>query len=1009
MVWGRYKNRISKFKINKIMVNQEFDEAYKKLNKKQLEAVDYIDGPVMVIAGPGTGKTQILTLRIGNILKKTDTSPDGILCLTFTNSGVSAMKERLRKYIGPTSSNVNIFTFHSFGMKIIEEFYNVLGLSTMPKLLDDTDSISIYDDILQKNVWQHIRPRSDESRHFRDLKSLISLFKKDRLSPEDFLIEIEKDIKNLEESEDSILTRGENKGQLKKDVIRKIESLNKTREVVKFYDLYELIKKEQNVLDYDDVLEMVIKIIEESDDVRDTIRERYLYILIDEHQDSSGVQNEFLQKVWGEIEKPNIFVVGDDRQLIYGFGGASLSYFEGFKYNFGEAKLITLLDNYRSTQVILDSSHQLLESTLTKEKLVSHHKESHPLRLVECDYPRDEIITCALDIKEKIKNGVDINNCAVLVPKNKQARSAMVVLSDMGLKVSGRDTLRLFDSVEFNSLLRVFKIINNPSDNIYFSESLFDKFSGIPPLLAHKFVSEYEMKKNSLISLVEEKPTLFDKNDNVKIWIEKLSHWVKESSNLNVYSLIQLVGDEFLLSEATTHEELVMRVEVVRSILHLALSQIEKNPKLTLKEFLDFIERLSSYDENIPLAVFGKDEGVKVITLHASKGLEFDYVWIAHMDEKSLMSGKKQAFALPLSIEARIEQKDEAVVKRQLYVAITRAKRFCTLSYSIHSYQGADQFLFSVIADLPEGIFEKQDISLTEKNILKHDPRAYIEKKEEKKESFKLKELTSLVSKEYEERNVSVSLLNNFFECPWKWYFRNLLQLPEPIGESLEFGNAVHGAIDVILKMEKYPTEKEIEKIVYSEVQKRKYQNETKYKQVEKEVFEIISKWVKNRLKDISKNHENEKSISFKDDRFPHLNIYGKIDLIENLVGGEVCVTDFKTGSLKKKNDIEKIGEDGRMNNYLRQLAMYSYLLKESPKWNKEVIESRLEFLEAKNEKEAIYSRRISKEEIFLLIKDIEDYDTLIKSSDWVNLPCNYNSYGKDTECEYCKRAEIYK
>ena len=157
------------------------------------------------------------------------------------------------------------------------------------------------------------------------------------------------------------------------------------------------------LLDYDDVLEYLIKIVETSEEARDEIREKYLYVLVDEHQDSSGVQNEFLQKVWGDVEKPNIFVVGDDRQLIYGFGGASLAYFEGFKNTFGKAKLITLLENYRSTQVILDSAHTLLQSSLSPAKLVSHSKDSFPLRLVEADYPRDEIIACVLDIKEKNK------------------------------------------------------------------------------------------------------------------------------------------------------------------------------------------------------------------------------------------------------------------------------------------------------------------------------------------------------------------------------------------------------------------------------------------------------------------------------------------------------------------------------------------------------------------------------------------------------------------------------
>ena len=1003
------------------MFEEIFKKEYKKLNKYQKEAVDTIDGPVMVVAGPGTGKTQVLTLRIGNILNETDTPPDSILCLTFTNSAVSAMRERLQNYIGATASKVNISTFHSFGMKIVEEFYQTLGLDTPPKLLDEMDSIILCDQILHNNDWDYIRPRSDASRYFRDLKSLISILKRDRMFPENFLLEIEKDIKNLKESEENISTRGESKGQLKKEVLKKIESLERSKEVVKFYELYEKEKKEQNVFDYDDVLEAIVQIIENSEDARESIRVNYQYVLIDEHQDSSRVQNEFLQKVWGEIERPNIFVVGDDRQLIYGFSGASISYFEGFKNSFGKAKLITLLDNYRSTQLILDSAHSLLESKIIKEKLISHHKESHTLRLVEADYPRDEIIACALDIKEKIKQGIDLNDCAILVPKNRQARSAAQILHDLDLPVSSYNTLRLFDQEEAQSIFRILKIIDNPYDSVSLSLSFFDKLSGIEPLEAHKFIASHEMKDFSLVSLKEtEKNVSLFEQDRAKIWVEKLINWLKESQTLNVYSLVQLIGEEFLLKNVKEHKDLISRVEVIRTILHLVLSQIEKNPKLSLKEFLIFIDRLEAYDEDIPLSVFGAEEGIKILTLHSSKGLEFDYVWIAHMDERSLSSGKKQGFSLPKKVEEKIEKKDEEVLKRQLYVASTRAKRFCTLSYALHSYIGGDQELAHIVSDLPTNIFEKQDFSETEKIILKHNPKSYIEKNKNKEKPFDLDGLVKLVTKEYKEKNVSVSLLNNFFECPWKWYFRNLLRLPESKSESLEFGNAVHASIDRILKNREKISQKEIEKIVNEEVLKRKYGDEKKQKSMQKEVFEIVSKWVKNRLKDIKLNFENEKSVSVKDDKFPHLNIYGKIDLIEKLsvrshdegAGGDpenVRVTDFKTGGVRKKSEIEKIDEESRMSSYLRQLAMYSYLLEKSPKWKVEVRESRLEFLEAKNSTEAFYDRVISRKQIDFLIKDILDYDNLVKNGEWIDRPCNYNSFGKNTECEYCKMAEIYK
>ena len=225
-----------------------FEAEYKKLNKEQKEAVEIIDGPVMVVAGPGTGKTQILALRIANILKKTDIKPDGILCLTFTNSAVDAMRERLVRYIGETGRKVNIFTFHGFGMKIIEEYFKVLGLSAAPKLLNETETAIFFDEILNSNDWEHLRPRADQARYFGDLKSLISLLKRERISRKDFASALEREMTSLIENEDSISTRGESKGELKKEVQRRMEGLEKSKETAKFMEFYERAKKEKNIL-----------------------------------------------------------------------------------------------------------------------------------------------------------------------------------------------------------------------------------------------------------------------------------------------------------------------------------------------------------------------------------------------------------------------------------------------------------------------------------------------------------------------------------------------------------------------------------------------------------------------------------------------------------------------------------------------------------------------------------------------------------------------------------------
>ncbi len=266
----------------------------------------------------------------------------------------------------------------------------------------------------------------------------------------------------------------------------------------------------------------------------------------------------------------------------------------------------------------------------------------------------------------------------------------------------------------------------------------------------------------------------------------------------------------------------------------------------------------------------------------------------------------------------------------------------------------------------------------------------------------------------YSGSKVSVSLLNNFFECPWKWYFRNFLKLPEVKSSSLGLGSAVHSTIEFILKsaearLRQKISQKEIREKILFELEKEGVSNETELKKLAKDAESAVLCWVENHYKTLAKDYNSERSLQFRDAKFPELLMYGKLDLTERLENGDVVITDFKTGSVKTKGVIEKIDEEGRLSSLMRQLAMYSYLVAGAER-GRDVYASKLLFLEAKSgDKNALYSTHIDREQIDLLIKDIRDYDNLLKTGEWIARPCNYNSYGKNTKCEYCKRAEIYK
>jgi RecB family exonuclease len=275
-----------------------------------------------------------------------------------------------------------------------------------------------------------------------------------------------------------------------------------------------------------------------------------------------------------------------------------------------------------------------------------------------------------------------------------------------------------------------------------------------------------------------------------------------------------------------------------------------------------------------------------------------------------------------------------------------------------------------------------------------------------------LEELAELVAEEYAERNVSVSALNNFFECPWKWYFRNLLQLPESETISLQFGNVVHGPIEKILKQRLKPDQAQLEALIAESLLTLRGLDEREERRIAKDAFGILNRWVEVRLPEVAPEYESEYPFyNFHDPEFEHLKITGKIDLMENINDLDRRVTDFKTGKPKTAKDIEKPEEEDRMSDYLRQLAMYSYLLSGKTHDTLTVVESRLEFVEAEAEdKNARYSTKISSEEIDRLKDDIRDYDKLLKTGQWIHRPCHFKAYGKaGAECDYCRLAKIYK
>jgi DNA helicase-2/ATP-dependent DNA helicase PcrA len=691
-----------------------------------------------------------------------------------------------------------------------------------------------------------------------------------------------------------------------------------------------------------------------------------------------------------------------------------MNHFTDFVSTFPDTQLITLIQNYRSTRPILELADTLLTSELAIGKLSSNHKGNESAInaiLAEYDYSRDEIIAAGLYFKQHIEQGVLPGECAILVPKNHQVKSAVQILSSLGVPVSGSSTESLFATREYSDLRRVFQIMSDPHNAVAIAESLFDPIAHIAPLMAHSFLKSSKPKNLTLQNLITygDEQGMFAGSNPIAAWGKQLQSLIETTAHEHLATVISQIGNTLLIDTAIDHTTLVRNVEVVRTLIHLALSRHQKNPHETLKDFLEYLDRLQEYGTHIPVAIIGGTPGVQVMTLHGSKGLEFDHVWIAHMNQSTLMNQRRGGFTLPEVLAEKVEKKDEQVARREVYVAITRAKTFCTISYAAHDIKGADLELAHILAELPDIHFIKKSAEQTTGELITHGESIYTKHEPAEIPSTDTEQLQQLVKGQYHDSKVSVTLLNNFFECPWKWYFRNFLQLPDVKGASLIFGSAVHNVLETIIADKKPPTKKHLETLVRDALEKEGIETVNLEQETAKAIA-CINRFIDQDFKNLANNRITERSISYRDPAFPNLSMYGKIDLTETFPDSTITVTDFKTGSSKTTGMIEKSNDDGRMSDYLRQLAMYSYLIAGDTRGIR-VAQSRLYFLEAvQQDKNRIYSTLITDEHIELLKRDIADYQQLIESGNWVTQTCHFKPYGTSaSECEYCKRArEVY-
>ncbi|MDD4289962.1 MAG: UvrD-helicase domain-containing protein [Patescibacteria group bacterium] len=896
-----------------------------KLNASQKKAVEYGDGPLLIVAGAGTGKTTVLTQRVYHLIKSKNLSPENVLALTFTEKAATEMEERIDRMLPYGYSDLWVMTFHGFCQKILEESGINIGLPSSFRVLDETSAWMLIRRNLDKFDLDYYKPLGNPTKFIKDLMKHFSRCKDELISPEIYLdyaqkLRLNKDLTNSDEADFEI---------------KRIE------ELANAYHTYQNVLLENDALDFGDLITYTIKLFKERPNVLEKYRKQFEYILVDEFQDTNFAQYELIKIL--ASAKNNITVVGDDDQSIYAFRGSSMNNILGFKKDYKDAQEIFITDNYRSTQNILDLAYGFIElnnpnrlevklAELKKgkekldKKLKSHSGEIAEIETIVSDTEEDEAREVLEKIYEILKDKSDLswNDFAILLRSNSQARPFIRALDDANIPYNFVASSGLYEKEIVVDIMAYLKLLDDYHESTALWRILNLKFSDLDHRdlvnLSHtakkKAVSLYEVIKNHFryIKLSANTTKILDE---VVRSIEKHQKMALTQKTWNV--IWEFLNDSGYLKYIDSLKE--SEKQEIFSNLNQFFKKVKNferdDVNGRVKDFLEFFVLETESGERGKLANATDDgpESVKIMTVHGSKGLEFDYVFICGLVDKRFPSIERSE-KIPIPDDLVEEQILEGDVhleeeRRLFYVAMTRARKGLYFTrakdYGGVKIKKPSRFLEELNLVKIEDEFIKDDASFYDK-FSKRDDIKKIDKEDMKK----------LLPKQY-----SFSQIAAYDNCPRQYYYSFILKIPSMGKYVFSFGKSMHSALQKFFqlhnarisvnqislfenkKVEKYKISVTINELIAiyeenfiddwyeDEINKKKY-------------FELGKKL----LRDVYKKYENnppkvkylEKGFNIK---ISDYSFKGNIDRVDEIDGG-VELIDYKTGKAKSKLSFEE-------------------------------------------------------------------------------------------------------
>ena len=581
------------------------------LNERQREAVNITEGPLLVLAGAGSGKTKVLTTKVAYLILEKNVSPDNILAITFTNKAAKEMKDRILNMVGMIGYKIQISTFHSFGLAILKKHYDKLGLSKNFTILDSDDSNVVVKNILKDRNY-------DEN--YRAIRSIISNNKNALVDSLEFARFVSNDYDEM---------------------------------VLDVYQRYEDRLKRNNSVDFDDLLMLPIVLFRKYPNILKEYQEQYKYILIDEYQDTNEAQYLLAKMISAKYK--NICVVGDDSQSIYSWRGSNYKNILNFEKDYPDCKTVYLEQNYRSTKTIIEASNELIKNNVHRKdkNLWTDNEEGVKIEYHIASNEKDEAYYVIREINKLIDEGTKLSDIAILYRTNAQSQNfeKELVLSNIPYKVVG--SVYFYNRKEIKDLMAYLKLIYNKDDDVSLMRIINVPRRKIGKMTIDKLREKANDLKVSLYDAIDSGKELEFKN-----LIEELR---SQKDEMTLANFIQLVLDKTNLIKELESENTIeaeTRIENLNEFKTIAIQFEENYGIISLEDFLNEISLVADITE------YKNNDGITLMTIHSAKGLEFDNAFIVGLEES--------IFPHMNSFDSNEQLEEE---RRLCYVAITRAKK----------------------------------------------------------------------------------------------------------------------------------------------------------------------------------------------------------------------------------------------------------------------------------------------------------------------------------------------